>query len=127
MKDSFLGFRHGPKAVINEKSILVYLFSSNPDVLRYEIDLVKQINANNKVVAQIAISDKKIDIPGVEFNLEIIIGCNEKQHGVFSCIPYIFTAQLLGYYKSLNMGLNPDSPSLSGNISRVVEGVTIYF
>ena len=127
VKDSFLGFRHGPKAVINEKSILVYLFSSNPDVLRYEIDLVKQINANNKVVAQIAISDKKIDIPGVEFNLEIIIGCNEKQHGVFSCIPYIFTAQLLGYYKSLNMGLNPDSPSLSGNISRVVEGVTIYF
>ena len=125
--DSFLGFRHGPKAVINEKSILVYLFSSDPDVLRYEIDLVKQVNSNNQVVAQIAVSAEKINIPGVAFDLEIVLGCDEKQNGIYSSIPYIFTAQLLGYYKSLNMGFNPDSPSLSGNIARVVEGVTIYF
>ena len=46
--------------------------------------------------------------------------------GVYGCIPYVFTAQLLGYYKSLDRGLNPDSPSVSGNIHRVVEGVTIY-
>ena len=124
--DSFLGFRHGPKAVINEKSILVYLFSSDPDVLRYEIDLVKQVNSNNKVVAQIAVSGEKVNIPGVTFDLEVILGCDEKQNGIYSSIPYIFTAQLLGYYKSLNMGFNPDSPSLSGNIARVVEGVTIY-
>jgi len=35
-------------------------------------------------------------------------------------------AQCLGFYKSLELGLNPDSPSLDGTITRVVEGVTIY-
>ena len=127
VKDSFLGFRHGPKAVINEKSIIIYLFSSNPDVRRYEIDLVKQINTNNNVVAQIAISGEKVSIPEVDFDLEVVLDCDEKQHGIYSCIPYVFAAQLLGYYKSLDMGFNPDCPSLSGNIARVVEGVTIYF
>jgi tagatose-6-phosphate ketose/aldose isomerase len=33
---------------------------------------------------------------------------------------------LLGFYKSLYLGLQPDSPSISGAISRVVEGVIIY-
>lgn len=125
--DSFLGFRHGPKAVINTKSMLVYLFSSDANVRRYETDLVEQINDNNHVAVQIAISGSKVTVPGVEFDLEVILDCDESQHGIYSCIPYVFTAQLLGYYKSLNLGLNPDSPSLSGNISRVVEGVTIYF
>jgi tagatose-6-phosphate ketose/aldose isomerase len=33
---------------------------------------------------------------------------------------------MLGMFKSVNIGLCPDSPSISGNISRVVEGVTLY-
>jgi tagatose-6-phosphate ketose/aldose isomerase len=35
-------------------------------------------------------------------------------------------AQLLGYHLSLRLGLDPDNPSPSGVISRVVEGVRIY-
>ena len=33
--DSFLGFRHGPKAVINKDTLLVYLCSNEERVLRY--------------------------------------------------------------------------------------------
>ena len=33
---------------------------------------------------------------------------------------------MLGYYTSLSHGLCPDTPSVSGNIHRVVEGVKIY-
>jgi tagatose-6-phosphate ketose/aldose isomerase len=39
---------------------------------------------------------------------------------------FILPAQLLGYFSSLKCGLNPDRPSASGAISRVVEGVIIY-
>ena len=42
--DSFLGFRHGPKAVVNGQSLLVYLLSGDPAVSRYEADLIRQIS-----------------------------------------------------------------------------------
>jgi tagatose-6-phosphate ketose/aldose isomerase len=44
----------------------------------------------------------------------------------YSLIPYVLIGQLIGFYKSLSLGLDPDNPSVSGNIARVVEGVTIY-
>ncbi len=123
--DSFLGFRHGPKAVVNERTILVYLFSGDPSVRRYESDLVKQLNSNNHVVAQIAVAEREEDVAEMSFDLTVGLD-GEGSQGIFKCIPYIFAAQLLGFYKSLELGLNPDSPSVSGNISRVVKGVTIY-
>lgn len=124
--DSFLGFRHGPKAVVNNESLLVYLLSDNPNVQRYETDLIRQIAANNRVVGMIAVSASPIEIQGVEFDLNVVLNGGSERHGIYGCIPYVFVAQLLGYYKSLAAGLDPDAPSVSGNISRVVEGVTIY-
>ena len=41
-------------------------------------------------------------------------------------VPVTLAGQLLGFYKSLELGLNPDNPSVSGSISRVVQGVNIY-
>jgi tagatose-6-phosphate ketose/aldose isomerase len=38
----------------------------------------------------------------------------------------IIAGQMLGFYKSLELGLMPDEPSVAGAISRVVQGVTIY-
>ncbi|MDS1032589.1 SIS domain-containing protein [Porphyromonadaceae sp. NP-X] len=125
--DSFLGFRHGPKAVINNKTLLVYLFSDDEYVLQYEKDLVKQINKNNKVTAQIAVCGQNpVKIEKIHFDTEIFTGNTYSQVKEYGCVAYVLVGQLLGYYKSLFFGLNPDNPSLSGNISRVVEGVTIY-
>src|SRR5690625_7901315 len=38
--DSFLGFRHGPKAVVNERTVVIFLFSRDEKVFRYVNDLV---------------------------------------------------------------------------------------
>lgn len=125
--DSFLGFRHGPKAVINNKTLVVYLLSDDENVLRYEKDLIKQINSNNRLVAQIAVScGKPVNIPGVTYDLQIVMPHTGDTAGEGICLPYVTVGQLLGFYKSLAVGLCPDTPSVSGNISRVVEGVTIY-
>lgn len=124
--DSFLGFRHGPKAVVNNASLLVYLLSDDPNVRRYETDLIRQIASNNRVVGMIAVSASPVEMPEVEFDLNVALNGGTERHGIYGCIPYVFVAQQLGYYKSLAGGLDPDAPSVSGNISRVVEGVTIY-
>ena len=125
--DSFLGFRHGPKAVVNSKSIVVYLMTEQEEVQRYERDLVKQVDANNKPVAQIiVIAGQKPELPQVKADLIVQMPFGYDANTFYGIVPYVLVGQLLGYYASLAHGLNPDAPSVSGNIHRVVEGVTIY-
>lgn len=125
--DSFLGFRHGPKAVVNSKSIVVYLMTEQEDVQRYERDLVKQVDANNTPVAQIiVIAGKAPELEGVKADLVVKMPYGPKENDFYGIVAYVLVGQLLGYYASLAHGLNPDAPSVSGNIHRVVEGVTIY-
>ena len=125
--DSFLGFRHGPKAVVNSKSMVVYLMTDEEKVMRYERDLVRQVDANNKPVAQvIVISGRDPEMEEVKADLVVKMPYSKAETDFYGIVPYVLVGQLLGYYASLAHGLNPDAPSVSGNIHRVVEGVTIY-
>ena len=125
--DSFLGFRHGPKAVVNSKSIVVYLMTDQEEVQRYERDLVKQVDANNTPVAQIiVIAGKAPELPDVKADLVVRMPYGYAENTFYGIVPFVVVGQLLGFYASKAHGLNPDAPSVSGNIHRVVEGVTIY-
>jgi len=125
--DTFLGFRHGPKAVVNEKSVVVYLTSDDEKVQRYERDLIKQVDGNNHVVAQVLVAaGKQVKVDGVKEDLQLVMPFGSAETSIYGLLPYVLTGQLLGYHASLAHGLCPDTPSVSGNISRVVEGVTIY-
>ncbi len=122
--DSFLGFRHGPMAVINPKTLLVFFLSNNAYVQQYERDLIASVNNHNPLYT-IAISENFI--PEIETNTQIYAVKNtnslsEEYLTLFALVP----AQLLAMYKSLHLGLDPDSPSTRGAIHRVVKGVKIY-
>jgi tagatose-6-phosphate ketose/aldose isomerase len=123
--DSFLGFRHGPKAVIDKETIVIYLFSSNKYVEQYEDDLVKEICKQELGMYSIGILEKSKEDYCLNLNIKMTDG-DEILDEEFLTICYVLPAQILGYYKSIELGLNPDSPSESGVISRVVQGVTIY-
>ncbi|MEO9512207.1 MAG: SIS domain-containing protein [Flavobacteriaceae bacterium] len=123
--DSYLGFRHGPKAVVDENTLIVYYFSNVDEVLRYEKDLVEAMNDGKRPIAQIGISEK----PLTDIDIDELIVLSDNKTYVeeeYLSVSNILLGQLLGFYKSLDKGLSPDSPSLSGAISRVVKGVTIY-
>ena len=125
--DSFLGFRHGPKAVVNEETLMVYLLAPDAAVQRYELDLIRQIKAGIAIDSSILICSRRPEsLEADACDLTIETGLPEGLPKCYVCVSYIFVAQLLGCFKSIDCGLSPDAPSVSGKISRVVEGVTLY-
>ncbi len=122
--DSFLGLRHGPKAVINEKTLIVSLFSNNEYVNKYEFDLINAFKTGRKNLFSIGIMENKLNIGQ---DLQIIFSSDQlKVDECFLSVVSVLPAQMLGFFKSLNLGLKPDSPSNMGMIHRVVQGVNIY-
>ena len=45
---------------------------------------------------------------------------------MYLAFEYILAAQLIALYKSLSFGITPDNPCPSGEVNRVVKGVTLY-
>lgn len=125
--DSFLGFRHGPKAVVNSNTVLVFLFSTDEKVFRYEKDLVNQIITDGIAKHCIGVFCDKKQADDLNMDHKIVFDLDENQkQSDYHLVLYVIPAQIIGYYKSLDLGLNPDSPSQNNAISRVVKGVTIY-
>lgn len=123
--DTFLGFRHGPKAVVDEETLMVYIFSNDSYVNQYEIDLVKAMGKGRRALCSIGIMEQKV--ADLEFDLSVILSEDkEKVDEDLLTVPSIIPSQLLGFFKSINYGLKPDSPSDGGMITRVVQGVKIY-
>jgi len=118
--DSFLGFRHGPRAVTNKKSLVIYLFSGDDKVFQYEKDLASSISSDSPEVPVIAVGRK---IPGLQ---NVILHIEFVHSNEFVFIAATLLGQLMGFYQSIRLGLQPDNPSVSGSINRVVQGVTIY-
>ena len=124
--DSFLGFRHGPKAVVNNSTIIVYLFSNKAYPKLYELDLVRSVNETAAGEKSIAIGNSYDD---KEFRFDLSVQFPDEINDLpedFLSLFYVLPAQIIGFYKSLHLGLSPDSPSKNGAISRVVQGVNIY-
>lgn len=124
--DSFLGFRHGPKAVVNASTAIVYLLSNNAFVRKYEIDLIKSVNVTAAGQQSIAVGNH---IDAESLNIHLPVSFPDALDAVpeeFLSVLFVMPAQILGFFKSLYLGLSPDSPSSNGSITRVVQGVTIY-
>ena len=121
--DSFLGFRHGPRAVVNANTLVVYLFSNDEHVFKYEKDLALDIALDPRKIQSLTVGDEpKLDLA----NSKHIETSHFKHPGNLNTVPITMVGQLLGLHKSLALGLDPDNPSVSGAINRVVQGVTIY-
>jgi tagatose-6-phosphate ketose/aldose isomerase len=124
--DSFLGFRHGPRAVVDESTLITYLLSPHDHARKYEMDLIRSIDESPTGAKSVGVGHH-LKEQGLEFDYAIQLHeCAPDVPDEFYSVIYILPAQIIGFYKSLDLGLEPDSPSKGGSISRVVQGVTIY-
>ncbi|EGU31906.1 phosphosugar isomerase [Vibrio sp. N418] len=118
--DSSLGFRHGPKFSINDKALVIQLFSSDEYTRQYDLDLFNEIRRDKQALAHIAISETALNEEDV-FELGQL-GLGDQ----WLCFPYVLFCQILAFEKSLQLGYGPDNPCPTGEVNRVVQGVTIY-
>ena len=123
--DSFLGFRHGPKVVVDDKTLMVYFHSPKAQVRKYENDLVRSINKEQNPAFKLGICDACDDDENYD---DVIVFSNKKidMEEAYFMLAYLIPVQLFSIFKSIEYGLNPDAPSKSGAIHRVVRGVKIY-
>jgi len=122
--DSYLGFRHGPKAVIDKTTLIVYHFANNEYVRQFEKDLVKEIHQRQDGIFRLGIGVPNLNKDLVDVLIDLP-GC-EDMDDAWMAVCSILPDQILAFFKCINVGLSPDEPSVSGNIARVVQGVIIY-
>lgn len=126
--NSSLGFRHGPKSIVNDTTLVFSFLSDDPYTRQYEIDLLREMKSDRggKIVIGVSSSFDK----AVEDNADytIIMDENSKKYGndVYLALNYILTAQVFALYRSMTIGITPDNPSPEGLVNRVVKGVNIY-
>ena len=131
--DSPLGFRHGPKTIVNGSTLVVTFLSSDAYTRRYDLDLVNELRRDAVAGRVIALS------AGAEHGENpdmLLIGTKEDAPAAARstslatdlelCLPYAMVAQTLALLRSISFGLSPDNPNVAGTVSRVVQGVSIY-
>ena len=122
--DSPLGFRHGPKTIVNDRTLVVVFLSNDAYTRRYDLDLLEEIRRDGKAGGVLAMSGHDEGIPaGVD---RILVPAMEDAHDVDLLFAFIAAPQIFAFEESIRRGLSPDSPNVSGTVNRVVQGVRIH-
>jgi tagatose-6-phosphate ketose/aldose isomerase len=119
--ESPLGFRHGPKTIVNGRTLVVVFLSNDPLTRKYDRDLLDELRRDGRAARVIAISAN--DVPGA--NLLSVPGLASADD-VELLFPFIVMPQIFALHASLASGLTPDNPNVAGVVNRVVQGVSIH-
>jgi tagatose-6-phosphate ketose/aldose isomerase len=123
--DAPLGFRHGPKTILNGSALVVMFVSNDPYTRRYELDLLGELRRDGVAGRVIALAGSAALAEDADTVL-LADAAQEPLSNLELCLPYLVFAQQLALLRSLSLGITPDSPNAAGTVNRVVQGVTIY-
>lgn len=126
--DSSLGFRHGPKSVITDDTLIIMFMSNNDYTRKYQLDLLKELKKDGGG-KKVLVIDNKLNLE-CESNSDYYFSYSNKDmkklNDVFSNFGYIYTIQIYAFLKSLKLDINPDNPCPTGEVNRVVQGVILH-
>ncbi|GAC1674718.1 MAG: SIS domain-containing protein [Steroidobacteraceae bacterium] len=136
-----LGFRHGPKTIVNSRTLVVMFVRSDPYARRYDMDLLRELRADGVAARVVALcaaeagAEQAGAAPQAEgsatadasalaqcMSVPGALGASE----LALCFPFAMFAQTFAFLQSLALGLRPDTPNARGIVNRVVQGVSIY-
>ena len=121
--DSSMGYRHGPKSFVNEKTLVFDFVSNDPYTRQYDLDILNEIKGAEIALATVGIQQSTgSDFEGEKFSFDGDLLLPE----VYLALPYVMFAQTVAINASVKVGNTPDTPSPTGTVNRVVKGVTIH-
>ena len=122
--DSPLGFRHGPKSIVNQSTMIVVFISNDPYTRQYDLDLLAEICRDNIAARVVAITAQADEI---ETRADVIrVPSMEAATDIELLFPYMLYAQMYSFHRAVALGNTPDNPCPTGEVNRVVQGVTIH-
>ena len=123
MYESPVGFRHGPKSLINEDTVVLVFGTTTDYTRKYDLDLVREVAGDHIARRVVLLSDQSFGLENVK---EVALGCGGVLNDIYRVFPYIVYAQLFALLTSLKVENKPDTPSPTGTVNRVVQGVIIH-
>lgn len=122
--DSALGFRHGPKAVLDERTLAVVYVSNDPYTRQYDEDIARELRAG---IGDDAVQTLRAGAaPGAAGRADWGVQGVDHVDDAFLALPFVVFAQLLALHASVRTGASTDNPFPGGSVNRVVQGVTIH-
>jgi tagatose-6-phosphate ketose/aldose isomerase len=118
--DSTMGFRHGPKTIVNKDTLVVVFVSNDPLTARYDRDLIAELRADGVAGAIVSISANA----AADDTLHVRHLADAADADLL--FPYVVPAQLFALHAALARGMTPDTPNAAGTVNRVVQGVRIH-
>ena len=122
--DSPTGFRHGPKSLVDSETLVVVFISSHPYTRQYDLDLLAELHRDRQALRVVAIAAQTDDM--IEAGPHILLPPARTFIDVELAFCFLMYAQVFALTQSISIGNTPDTPSASGTVNRVVQGVVIH-
>lgn len=118
--DSPLGLRHGPKFMVDDQTLVLLMFSCGDYARQYDRDLWNELHRDGLAMQMVGLTGSAQPVSDMMLNL------HHAEDDVWLLFPYLLFTQMLAFESSLALGMTPDNPCPTGEVNRVVKGVTIY-
>ncbi|MDT0639541.1 AgaS family sugar isomerase [Citrobacter werkmanii] len=122
--DSPTGFRHGPKSLVDNETLVVVFVSSHPYTRQYDLDLLAELRRDQQALRVVAIAAQTDDV--IEAGPHILLPPARSFIDMELAFCFLMYAQVFALTQSISIGNTPDTPSASGTVNRVVQGVVIH-
>ncbi|GAL45834.1 MULTISPECIES: AgaS family sugar isomerase [Citrobacter] len=122
--DSPTGFRHGPKSLVDNETLVVVFVSSHPYTRQYDLDLLAELRRDRQALRVVAIAAQTDDV--IEAGPHILLPPARSFIDMELAFCFLMYAQVFALTQSISIGNTPDTPSASGTVNRVVQGVVIH-
>ena len=125
VSNTTLGFRHGPKAIVNEETIVFELVNQDEYAMKYDEGLLEEMSEDKSADKLIAYNISNNN--SIEESTYKVIKPDETDRGkirnkeLASLFIYLIYGQTYAFFKSQYLGNTTDNPFPSGEVNRVVK------